>query len=275
MRRFSPIAVLICLSLALATCKALQRTGDPTPAPLPDGVTAPTAEELQKARERAGWGVINLNGHPTIVRWSDGDSFRFKSGEFDDNSVRLKHYNTLESYGPVHRWGEWTGDELFAIAKSSRFVAAEGEWNCTTDGIRDGYGRVLVDCPDVAEHMVREGHGHAFSMESTADPKLLKVQARAQKDGAGMWAKGVPPIVITSLHSFAEDYARKKGTAYNRTVSAKTGESVLIEHTEIYDVCQEVCEGAANESVCMTYVPFEIRYRNKPECLWTKKKKRD
>jgi len=273
MSHFRIFAVALAALLVAGSCKTTRSTPDPTPPPAPEGVTGPTDEELADARRRGGWGVVELNGVPTIVRWSDGDSFRFKSGEYDDNGVRLMRYNTLESYGPVHRWGEWTGDELFAIAKSSRFVAAKEDWTCTTDGSRDGYGRVLVDCPDVAEHMVRQGHGHVFSIDTAADPKLLAIQKEAQEAGTGMWEKGVPTVIITSLHSYAEEYALEKGTAYNRTVDAKTGDSVLIEHLEVYETCQEICEGPKDAPVCMTYVPFEFRYRNKPHCLWSKKKK--
>jgi endonuclease YncB( thermonuclease family) len=189
MLHFRSVVAILSVSVALGACACgtTKGTPDPTPAPLPDGVVEPTAEELDDARGKKGWGVIYLNGHATVVRWSDGDSFRFKSGEYDDNGVRLQRYNTLESFGPVHRWGTWTGQELYGIAKSSRFVASEKDWHCTTDGSRDGYGRVLVDCPDVAEHMVQQGHAHVFAIDTAADPDLLKLQATAQENGVGIW----------------------------------------------------------------------------------------
>ncbi len=266
--------LLISCKTTILSCKTTKPTPEPTPASVPEGIAVPTQEALDKARERAGWNVIHLNGVPTIVRWSDGDSFRFKSGEFDDNGVRLTRFNTLESYGPVHRWGDWTPLELFQIAKRSRYVASEKEWVCTTDGSRDGYNRVLVDCPDAAEHMVREGHAHAFTMDTAADPKLLKIQREAQKKGVGIWEKGVPGRIITSLHSYAEEYAKERGIAYNRSIEMKSGASVLLEHNEVYDTCQEVCVGPKDDPVCMIYVPFEIRYRGKPDCLRVPKRKK-
>ncbi|HIE94665.1 MAG TPA: thermonuclease family protein [Acidobacteria bacterium] len=275
MLHFRSVVAILSLSVALGACACgtTKGTPDPTPAPLPDGVVAPTAEELDDARGKKGWGVIYLNGHATVVRWSDGDSFRFKSGEYDDNGVRLQRYNTLESFGPVHRWGTWTGQELYGIAKTSRFVASEKDWHCTTDGSRDGYGRVLVDCPDVAEHMVQQGHAHVFAIDTAADPDLLKLQATAQENGVGIWEKGVPSTIITSLHSYAEDFAKEKGIAYNRTVDTKTGSSILIEHSEVYATCQEICDGPKDDPVCMIYVPFKNRYRYKPDCLRAPKKK--
>jgi GNAT superfamily N-acetyltransferase len=194
---------------------------------------------------------------------------------YDNNSVRLQRFNTLESYGPVHRWGDWTPLELFDIAKTSKYVADDEDWVCTTDGSRDGYGRVLVDCPGAAEHLVREGHAHVFAMDTAADPKLLKIQKEAQEKGVGMWAKGVPSMIFTSLHSAAEDYAKEKGFAYNRMVSSKTGASTLMEHDDEYGTCEEICSGTKEDLVCMTYVPFEIRYRGKPDCLRVPKKKSD
>ncbi|GEM_PF-493734 len=268
------LALLLVVFVVGCSCKTTRPGPEPSPTPEAPSVDAATAEQLDEARERKGWGVIELNGVPTTVRWSDGDSFKFKSGEYKGDGVRLQRYNTLESYGPVHRWGTWTGDELYAIAKSSRFVASEADWICTTDGSRDGYGRVLVDCPDVAEHMVRKGHAHVFAIDTAADPALLKVQKEAQENRVGMWEKGVPTMIITSLHSYAEDYAKEKGVAYNRTVSAATGDSLLVEHHEVYATCQEICDGPKDDPVCMTYVPFEIRYRNKPDCLWPKKKQK-
>lgn len=207
--------------------------------------------------------AINLDGTRTRVRWSDGDSFKFLDGPHKGAGVRLSRYNTLESYGPVHRWGEWTPKELYDIAKSSKYLAAQEVWDCTTVGEKDGYGRLLVDCPDAALMMVEAGHAHVFYLEGDVPEDLLKAQKKAKKKRRGMWAKGVPDLIITSLHSAAE---REDGSAYNRRVDTRTGLSTTREHAETYETCQEVCEGGETGS-CLIYVPFKIRYRNKPDCL--------
>ncbi len=207
--------------------------------------------------------AIELDGTRMRVRWSDGDSFKFLDGPHKGSGVRLGRYNTLESYGPTHRWGEWTKEELYAIAKSSKYLAAQEVWSCTTAGDKDGYGRLLVDCPDAAEAMVAAGHAHVFYLEGDVPEDLLAVQRKAQKRGWGMWAKGVPDLIVTSLHSADE---KEDGTAYNRRIDTRTGLSTTREHSELYATCQEVCEGGDGGS-CMTYVPFKNRYRNKPDCL--------
>jgi len=207
-----------------------------------------------------GWGAIRLNGEEVRVRWSDGDSFKFKEGTYEGAGVRLTGFNTLESYGPAHRWGGWTGAELYSIAAVSKDYAASRVWECTASGEKDGYGRLLVDCPDAAEAMILAGHAHAFSMDGPSPKPLLLAQKRAQRAKRGIWQKGVPTLVVTSLHSVAE------GAGYNRRVDTETGESTVREHAETYAICEEVCE-AGEAGSCMLYVPYSQRYRNKPDCL--------
>lgn len=228
--------------LALGSCGTASHT---VPTTLPDEV------------------AITLDGERMRVRWSDGDSFKFLDGPHKGAGVRLGRYNTLESYGPAHRWGDWTADELYKLAKSSRYLAAQQVWSCTTAGDKDGYGRLLVDCPDVATAMVEAGHAHIFYLEGEPPEQLLKAQRKARKKKRGMWAKGTPDMIVTSLHSADE---KEDGNAYNRHVDAHTGISTVREHSEVYATCQEVCDGGETGS-CMIYVPFKIRYRNKPDCL--------
>ncbi|MDP6932187.1 MAG: hypothetical protein QGG40_04685, partial [Myxococcota bacterium] len=65
-----------------------------------------------------------LDGQQTSVHWDDGDTFkRLTTDGSKGQGARLQGYNTLESYGPVHRWGEWTGQELYALAKDAGRVA--------------------------------------------------------------------------------------------------------------------------------------------------------
>jgi len=237
--------------LLLSTLAACSGSPGPGPQPL-----TPT--------DSKGWGAISLNGVETRVRWSDGDSFKFKDGPHEGSGVRLVGFNTLESYGPVHRWGKWTAEELYSIAASSKDYAASRVWNCSTSGDKDGYGRLLVDCPDAAEALILAGHAHAFSMEGESSPDLQRAQQKAQRTGRGIWKKGVPDLVVTSLHSAAEGKGDRKG--YNRRVNASSGAPMVRNHTENYKVCQEVCEGGSSGS-CLVYVPYAQRYRSKPDCL--------
>ncbi len=213
-------------------------------------------------------GSITLNGEATSVRWSDGDSFHILSGPHKGRGTRLTGYNSLESYGPVHRWGEWTAKELYAIAKSSAQVAAAKEWTCTTDGKVDGYQRLLIDCPLLAVEMVRQGHGLAYAVEGAkAAPAVLEAQAEAQREGRGLWKKGVVKGVVTSVHSVGEDGDEADAVAYNRVVDTRTGEALKRRHEKRYATCEEVCETTDGDTSCMTFVPFKQRYKDKPDCL--------
>lgn len=215
---------------------------------------------------------VRLNGVLTDVRWSDGDSFRFRSGEYNNLGTRLVGYNTLESYGPVHSWGDWTPVELFEISKSSASVAASATWNCTTTGKRDGYQRVLVNCPDLAEEMVRQGHAFAYVVEEEkANERVLAAQAEAQKARRGIWKKGVVWGVLTSVHSM--DEVGSRGAAYNRVVDTRTGRAEKVAHRQTYPTCQTVCIEVDGTRSCMVYVPFENRYRHKPDCIRASQKR--
>lgn len=212
-------------------------------------------------------GFIVLNGERLEVRWSDGDSFNVREGLLKGTGTRLVGFNTLEAYGPVHSWGDWSGAELYELAKSSSQVAASQEWVCTTDSKRDGYGRLLVKCPQLSVEMVRQGHALAYAVDGEkAEPEVLAAQQEAIKARRGMWRKGVTNGVITSLHSVGEDGNESK-EAYNRVVDTRTGQALKRAHHETYETCQKVCETTDGERSCMVYVPFKHRYRAKPDCL--------
>lgn len=261
------LLVLASLTCALTACANQAEpvaSGEPTPAATPapaEPAPEATPEELKSNR----WGTegyITLEGERYKVRWSDGDSFKFLEGPHEGSGVRLQGYNTLESYGPVHSWGRWSAEDLYAIAADGKNLAAEQNWSCTTDGSKDGYGRLLMDCPGVALHMIQAGHAHAFVFDGADRPKLVLAMRAAQKAKAGIWAHGVPTVLVTSLHSIDEGM----NPAYNRVVDTNTGITVTREHTDTYTSCQKVCLDGPKGS-CMTYVPFKNRYRNKPECL--------
>src|SRR5688572_17169498 len=96
-----------------------------------------------------GYTRVSINGRTVPVSFNDGDSFRVRAGEFDGTQCRLSGFNTLESFGAAHQWGDWHPYELYVIAKMATFNARRGSWHCFTDGTRDGYGRLLVECPDL------------------------------------------------------------------------------------------------------------------------------
>ncbi len=210
---------------------------------------------------------IKLNGELTNVRWSDGDSFKIKSGKYNRKGTRLAGFNTLESYGLVHQWGDWTWGELYELAHAPTKVLTEGVWNCTTDGKADGYNRLLVKCPDAAAELIKRGYAFVFAVDEEPDPKLVKLQLEAQKKKKGMWAKGVPARILTSLHSSAEGPEK----SYNRVVDTRTGKTDEVRHQENYETCQTVCHGEAADQSCMMYVPFTKRYREeeRANCLDT------
>lgn len=198
---------------------------------------------------------VYLNGVPTPVFFSDGDSFTVLGGAMAGSRTRLSGYNSLESFGPAHRWGTWNAHELYVNAKMATLNARRGVWRCTSDLRRDGYGRTLWDCPDLALDQVRKGLAHAMTItDDPAPAHLLAAQQAAIAEQRGMWAKGVPTHVLTSLHSNDEGY---EGTTYNRLVSVQDGHSVKWLHKDNYPECHEVChEGGA----CMVYVTMNRRY---------------
>lgn len=90
---------LLCLALiALAGCHTI--------------VTRYGGKRSAKDDAHEADGVIILNGQKTKVRWSDGDSFDFLEGPYEGPGSRLVGFNTLEAYGPGHRWGPWQREEV-------------------------------------------------------------------------------------------------------------------------------------------------------------------
>jgi len=211
-------------------------------------------------------GRILLDGQPTEVRWTDGDSFKVDSGPLKGFGTRLSGYNTLEAFGPVHRIAGMGPVQLEQIAASSAALLAQGTWSCRTEGKRDGYGRALVDCPDAAAALVRAGHAMVYAVDARPDPALLEVQREAQAAARGMWAGGVPPEIVTSLHSAGEKDLKGKAP-YDRLCDTRTGATRVRQHRSSYRTCQEVCVGEGPLRSCMVYVPFERRYNNRPDCL--------
>jgi endonuclease YncB( thermonuclease family) len=185
---------------------------------------------------------VFLNGVPAPVYFNDGDTFRVLGGQHQGMKGRLGGFNTLETFGPVHRWGTWHAKELYVISKMATQHARQGVWHCESKEFEtDTYGRVLWHCRDLMLDMVRRGYAHALSIDYTpSDKELLEAQRDAIENRRGMWAHGVPEYLVTSLHSIDEG-GGSNGKTYNRLVSTRDGHSAKWEHTNQYGECEWVC----------------------------------
>jgi endonuclease YncB( thermonuclease family) len=191
---------------------------------------------------------VYINGKPTPVFFNDGDSFRVLGGSYQGTKARLAGYNTLESYGPVHSWGDWTEKAMYVIAKMATLYARKGVWHCETDGKTDTYGRMLLWCPDLATELVRGGYAHAMSInDEPGKPELVAAQKEAIEAKRGMWAHGIPEFILTSIHSVEED-VDGHGT-YNRLVSSEDAHSVKWKHTTRHSECDKVCHSVYDVDV--------------------------
>lgn len=81
--------------------------------------------------------LVFLDGVATPVQFNDGDSFRALDGPYRGMGTRLEGFNTLESHGPVHRFGTWTSNELFVLAKMATTNAQNGIWHCHSSLVDD------------------------------------------------------------------------------------------------------------------------------------------
>jgi len=204
---------------------------------------------------------VLLDGVVLQAKWDDGDTFSAVHPETQKKiKARLAGFNSLESYGPVHKWGDWSPKELYDIAKEAGVFASGKGWVCSDSKKGGGYGRLLVDCPDLRKAILEAGFAHPFSIGSSAPQEDLQAMKKGIESKNGMWAKGHPSVLITSLHSQDE---KPDKDAYNRVCDMSTGQCDAKTHQETYTVCQEVCI----EDSCMIYVPFSQRYRNKASCL--------
>ncbi len=184
--------------------------------------------------------MVFLNGVATPVTFNDGDSFRVLEGPMSGSRARLAGFNTLESHGPVHQWGGWHFKELYALAKIATLNAQRGVWHCESkDMATDTYGRVLWHCLDLAEDQIRNGFAHVMTVtDDPGNPRLINAQQEAIRERRGIWAKGVPTYILTSLHSADEGFGDK---TYNRLVNSVDGHSKKWRHQAVFDECQNVC----------------------------------
>ncbi|MEM1033540.1 MAG: hypothetical protein AAGN82_24610 [Myxococcota bacterium] len=184
--------------------------------------------------------LVRVNGDVTPVYYNDGDTWRALGGRYRNRAARLAGYNTLESYGPVHQWGGWTFRELYVNAKQATLHARRRMWNCDVDAAKvDTFGRILADCADLRNSQVRRGLAHIYNIGQPSDRVDILAQREAMMRRRGMWAKGVPAVVLTSLHSADERFDNSRN--YNRLISSLDGLSAKWKHQETYEECEEVC----------------------------------
>jgi hypothetical protein len=146
----------------------------------------------------------------------------------------------------VHRWGDWTYHELYVLAKMGTYNGRKGVWHCESDLSTDTYGRTLWWCLDLAVDQVRKGYAHALSVSyEPAHPEVVEAQLDAIKNKRGIWAHGVPELIVTSTHSASEG-GGKDGKTYNRLVSSWDGHSEKWLHSDTYDECDDVCHMEAD-----------------------------
>lgn len=222
----------------------------------------PSAPVLTKTAEYPS--IVVLDGERVLASWDDGDTFASPREGGDPLRARLAGYNTLESYGPVHSWGTWRPDELYALSKEAGEVAGASEWSCEILAGGGGYGRERVDCPDLRRELLSLGLAHLFVFEGEADPDDLAAQATAIETRSGMWAKGAPTWLVTSLHSL--DEREDQVQTYNRVAHTGDGHVEKRMHSDTYSGCTEVCPDGVDS--CMVYVPYAQRYgESRAACL--------
>jgi endonuclease YncB( thermonuclease family) len=184
--------------------------------------------------------TVTLNGESVRVQFIDGDTFRLLEGNSRPSLARILGYNTLETYGPVHSWGNWAFKDLLNFAYAAAREARAGNWHCEATEERDQYERLLVECPDLAEFLLERGLAHAMTIsDEPAKKAYLAVQKRAQKAHVGIWARGVPTFILTSTHSEAESENGER--VYDRFISTYDGHSIPWFHRNRYETCERVC----------------------------------
>ncbi len=226
-----------------------------TATPAPDRPTPPANSGPAAAAPAAIGPAVDrivLDGVETNVHWPDGDSLNIESGQYSGRGARIEGYNTLEAYGNVQRWGEWTYEGLAAVRGTSKDLARSQAWTCNTTGETGGFDRMLLACEGLRDEMVGRGLGHLFTIHERLPASAIDAQRRARDQQRGMWAHGVPEQVLTSVTSTADGYRR----TFDRYVDPVSGQAERAFHDESYDTCEEVCRYGS----CMIYIPQDRRF---------------
>ena len=140
--------------------------------------------------------TVILDGVSIAVEWDDGDTFHGKTADGTKIKARLAGYNTLESYGPVHQWGDWTEKELYAFAKESGVFASKRFGNVQIPKKAedmDGCLLIVQDC--LRKAMLENGFAHPFSIGGPAPEADMQALRTGIENKAGIWAKGCTEIV--------------------------------------------------------------------------------
>jgi endonuclease YncB( thermonuclease family) len=195
---------------------------------------------------------ILLDGVETAVHWPDGDSLNIESGQYSGSGARIAGYNTLEAYGNVQRWGDWSYEGLAAVRSRSKDLARSRTWECSNTRRSGGFDRILLDCESLRDQMVGQGLAHLFTIHERLPSSAVEAQAAARAQALGMWAHGVPEQVLTSVTSTADGYSR----TFDRYVDPVTGQAERAFHDESYETCAEVCRYGS----CMLYIPQDRRF---------------
>lgn len=231
--------------------------------------STPAALAREK-KSKSGKIQIILDGTPETVNFNDGDSFRILDGPRKGQKARLVGYNTLEAYGPVHFWGDANGWDLYRVNERDIDIAREGDWECESLGSADGYGRILVLCPELRRRLIAEGVAHVYAYgDEEPDPELVELMLKAQSERRGMWKFGIPRAIVTSVHSIDEKdpddpLAEDRKESYNRLADTRTGKTFAVKHDKVFKPCDVFCHSGS----CMLYVPFDKRFGDeRPECL--------
>ena len=210
----------------------------------------------------SGNGKVQLDGQVVEVYWDDGDTFKVVS---TGQSARLVGYNTLESYGPIHKFGPGP-TVLFGVAKAATQLAIGSVWQCRSQEGSGGYGRAVVDCPDLRSALLTAGLAHAFSVSGPAPAADIADQRRGIDAKLGMWAQGAPSSIVTSAHSVDDKPGQQE--SYNRILDVATGHAPKRSHTQTYAACSWACVGES----CLLYIPYKQRYGDaKADCLKSEK----
>ena len=223
---------------------------DPLPQPKSAKVVKSDNEPSTLLVESQGSSVL-LDGQKIQVRWDDGDTFKGKHPETGKKiSARLAGYNTLESYGPVHQWGEWSSEELYLLAKEAGRFASAKEWSCSDTGKEEAMAVCWLIAPIFAGRFWIPGWPIHFQSVLLPVKQILPHSKLPLENKSGIWAKGVPKLLLTSLHSQDE---KPDQDAYNRSCVVNTGQCDKVTHTNTYTECQLVCTQSFQRAVCSMF----------------------
>ena len=164
----------------------------PTAEPATDRAPPPAQATGDRA-EQGCPATIRIGGVWVPAKWLDGDTLKYQDPDSGRQvNARLEGFNTLESYGPVHQWGDWSAAELAVLAAEATSFARSRGWRCQDTGRSGGYGRQLFSCPDLARALLERGYAHVFSLGRRGAKSWLAWQRAAQTARLGIGGRECP-----------------------------------------------------------------------------------